>query len=321
MATYNGERFLQEQLDSIARQTLLPHELVVCDDGSTDGTLDILHRFAAQAPFPVRIHQNEARLGFGFNFLGALGRCTGDLVAFSDQDDIWKEEKLRVCAEAMRDPTVGMVSHSARVLAMGPSPLQIRLPDHPDRWIENCSQLPVHRAIVGFSIVLRRVVLERSPVPVYDRLRAAWAAHDRWAVAAALAYGRIKLLADELALYRLHESNVSLRQPAVGAARFAPASLTFERGHEINTGTAGFIRYAASFCDARAATIFLEYAEELERVGYLYLDRAYLHRTCGQRIRALRAFATMIAKGDYSPRGFGLKGFLRDAFLVALWRA
>src|SRR6516164_2136009 len=89
MATYNGERFLEEQLNCLTRQMLLPFELVVCDDGSTDGTLDILHRFAQSAPFPVWIYENQTKLGFGFNFLQAIGRSTGELVALSDQDDVW----------------------------------------------------------------------------------------------------------------------------------------------------------------------------------------------------------------------------------------
>ncbi|HZD75966.1 MAG TPA: glycosyltransferase, partial [Acidobacteriaceae bacterium] len=80
MPTYNGERFLREQLDSLVRQTLLPVELVVCDDGSTDSTVEILRRFVTSAPFPVRLYQNDTRLGPGFNFLSALARCAGDLV-------------------------------------------------------------------------------------------------------------------------------------------------------------------------------------------------------------------------------------------------
>jgi glycosyltransferase involved in cell wall biosynthesis len=64
MATYNGERHIKEQLDSLARQSLLPLELVVTDDGSTDATLAIVADFAQTAPFPVRVHRNVGRLGY-----------------------------------------------------------------------------------------------------------------------------------------------------------------------------------------------------------------------------------------------------------------
>jgi glycosyltransferase involved in cell wall biosynthesis len=94
MATYNGERFLEEQLFSIARQIRLPDEMVVSDDGSNDGTIDILERFATSAPFPVRVYRNIKPLGYGDNFLKAASLCHGDLIAFSDQDDVWLENKL-----------------------------------------------------------------------------------------------------------------------------------------------------------------------------------------------------------------------------------
>ena len=63
MCTYNGSKFLAEQLSSIREQTKLPHELVICDDGSTDATPRIVHAFALDAPFPVRFFRNQATLG------------------------------------------------------------------------------------------------------------------------------------------------------------------------------------------------------------------------------------------------------------------
>ena len=94
LATYNGEKFLQRQLDTLAAQTRLPDEMAVCDDGSTDGTLEILRQFAETAPFPVRIFQNLKNLGPGRNFRKAFSLCEGDVTFFCDQDDVWFPEKL-----------------------------------------------------------------------------------------------------------------------------------------------------------------------------------------------------------------------------------
>lgn len=94
MATYNGEMFLQEQLDSFAIQTRLPDELIVQDDGSTDRTILILQGFAAKAAFPVKIMVNPKRLGVTRNFERAMMRCSGDIIFLSDQDDIWKNTKI-----------------------------------------------------------------------------------------------------------------------------------------------------------------------------------------------------------------------------------
>jgi len=94
MATYNGAKYLQEQLDSFVAQTRQPDELVVCDDVSSDTTVDILESFRQQAPFAVRIYRNETNLGFVKNFEKALSLCTGDIIFLSDQDDVWFDEKI-----------------------------------------------------------------------------------------------------------------------------------------------------------------------------------------------------------------------------------
>ena len=87
LATYNGERYLQEQLDSFLAQTRLPDELIVVDDKSTDGTLNILRQFADSAPFSVRWFQNDNNLGYCGNFNQVLLRVDSDIVFLSDQDD------------------------------------------------------------------------------------------------------------------------------------------------------------------------------------------------------------------------------------------
>jgi glycosyltransferase involved in cell wall biosynthesis len=117
LCTYNGARFLRPQLDSFAAQTRMPDELIVCDDGSTDETLTIVEEFARQAPFPVRIHPNEQRLGSTKNFEKAIGLCTGDLIATSDQDDVWLPDKLALSESAIdAQPGRGLVFSNADVV-------------------------------------------------------------------------------------------------------------------------------------------------------------------------------------------------------------
>lgn len=117
MCTYNGARFLTEQLQSIAAQTRLPDELVICDDKSVDETPEILGSFAAAAPFPVKVHINERNLGYIGNFENAVGRCTGEIVVLSDQDDVWRGDKLELIeAEFLRSPKAGMVYTNAEIV-------------------------------------------------------------------------------------------------------------------------------------------------------------------------------------------------------------
>jgi glycosyltransferase involved in cell wall biosynthesis len=117
MCTYNGARFVAEQLESVAAQTRPPAELVVCDDGSTDETPAIVERFARRAPFPVRLHLNERNLGSTQNFGRAVGLCAGGLIALSDQDDVWQPSKLeRLGARFAARPEVGLIFTDAELV-------------------------------------------------------------------------------------------------------------------------------------------------------------------------------------------------------------
>lgn len=100
MCTYNGEKYLREQLDSILRQTYPILELIVQDDCSTDHTCAIIEEYAAKYPF-IKLYRNEHQLGINPNFFSAMQRAQGDLIAISDQDDIWEDNKLEVQVKAI----------------------------------------------------------------------------------------------------------------------------------------------------------------------------------------------------------------------------
>ena len=103
MTTYNGEKYLKEQIDSILNQTVSDFELIVCDDVSSDSTMDILNGYAAKDS-RVHVFRNEENLGFLKNFEKAIRICLdrgAEYVALSDQDDIWAENHLEVLAGTM----------------------------------------------------------------------------------------------------------------------------------------------------------------------------------------------------------------------------
>ncbi len=100
LCTYNGEKFIGEQLDSILRQTVCVDEIVVCDDGSTDNTLDIVESILSKSGVFYRIEKNEKSLGVSNNFLKALKLTTGDYVFTCDQDDLWYDNKVETFLNA-----------------------------------------------------------------------------------------------------------------------------------------------------------------------------------------------------------------------------
>ena len=98
MAAFNGEKYIGEQLESFGKQTVLPNEVVISDDGSSDKSVDRIEAFKTQAKFEVNLLRNEGRIGYTANFGNAISECTGDIIFISDQDDVWFPEKIqKVC--------------------------------------------------------------------------------------------------------------------------------------------------------------------------------------------------------------------------------
>jgi glycosyltransferase involved in cell wall biosynthesis len=95
MCTYNGARFIREQLDSILNQSLPIDEIVICDDGSTDGTLKIIQQYINRFPNRILLHQNLQSLGVCANFAKAIELCTKDCIFLADQDDVWTKDKTK----------------------------------------------------------------------------------------------------------------------------------------------------------------------------------------------------------------------------------
>lgn len=104
MATYNGGKYLKEQIESILAQTIQDFELVVCDDCSTDETVSILNTYASEDN-RIHVFVNERNLGFKKNFENAILKAQGDFVALCDQDDIWLPNHLESLYNAMTETT------------------------------------------------------------------------------------------------------------------------------------------------------------------------------------------------------------------------
>ena len=117
MTSYNGSEHLHEQLTSFLDQDHLPDELIVCDDGSTDDTLEILKEFSLASPFDVRIFSNKQNLGFTKNFEQAISKCKGDIIFLSDQDDKWFPGKISSVINFFEQNTsISLIIHDAQIV-------------------------------------------------------------------------------------------------------------------------------------------------------------------------------------------------------------
>lgn len=208
LCTYNGERYLEEQLSSIAGQRRPPDELVVCDDRSTDRTHEILRSFAADSAFPVRIHLNDENLGSTKNFERAISLCGGDVICLADQDDVWLPKKLERIADLFgADPRLALVFTDAELIDERSSPIGSTLWGRlafKERTQRLFSRGEGHRilalgnvatgATMAFRTTLRDLVL---PIPPR------WV-QDYWIVLLASTVGDARPVPEVLIRYRIH---------------------------------------------------------------------------------------------------------------------
>src|ERR1044072_5504930 len=128
MCTYNGAEFLPAQLHSIIAQSRPPDEIIICDDGSTDDTQDLLNKFAAESPVPINLYFNDHNLGSVKNFERAIWLCSGDVIALSDQDDVWRSGKLLLFETVLNSsPSAGIVFSDAAIVDEKLNPLHRRM--------------------------------------------------------------------------------------------------------------------------------------------------------------------------------------------------
>jgi glycosyltransferase involved in cell wall biosynthesis len=215
MCTYNGEKFLSQQLESIAAQTRLPTELVIWDDRSTDSTTDIVQKFANSAPFRVRFNLNPVNIGgtakgITRNFEQASRLCTGDLIAFCDQDDVWFPQRLARMAQTMEEnPQPGGVFADAQLVSDQGVPKNIRLSETTGMTSKEHERLlrgevlPVLLSmtkVYGCSLMVdRRLLLKVLPVPPHW-----W--FDAWVACAVALYSQLVFIPEPLFSYRIHST-------------------------------------------------------------------------------------------------------------------
>jgi hypothetical protein len=209
LCTYNGERFLPQQLASIANQTRLPDELVVCDDRSTDRTLSMVREFAGSAPFPVKIFDSEHNLGVAANFERAIRLCEGNLIALSDQDDIWYPIRLeRSEQEFTAHPEAGLIFSDADVIddkneLTGPTLWQrfsFAGKHERDLLTGHYGVLAKHRFVTGATVMLRACLRDRC-LPIGKGF-----IHDEWIALITAAFCDLRPINQPLIRYRIHGS-------------------------------------------------------------------------------------------------------------------
>lgn len=203
LCTYNGEKYLREQLDSLLAQTYPLHEIIIQDDHSTDGTMAILREYADKYPI-IKVFVHEARRTVNDNFFSAMQRATGDLIAISDQDDIWLPHKIVTLVNEIGDNLCCF--HLTGQFTTNPD---YRLKD--TRIINvNLERMLFYGMVPGHTMLIRRqlldIILQHFPTDVLRRASSAFY-YDSILSIVAMAYGKIKYVPIALDFHRVHAAS------------------------------------------------------------------------------------------------------------------
>jgi glycosyltransferase involved in cell wall biosynthesis len=196
MTTYNGEKYLKEQLDSIYNQTFKNIEVIVCDDCSSDKTIDILQKYNKQ--YGLKYYINKKNLGYVKNFEKAISLCRGDYIALSDQDDIWNTNKIEVLLANIGD---NLLIHSdvSLINETGSSISQTWKNEiHSHKCFED---FLFSNVVTGCTVMFAKALL-KEVLPFADGL----AYHDWYLAIHAAKHAKIIYLNKPLIQYRQHST-------------------------------------------------------------------------------------------------------------------
>ncbi len=224
LCTYNGEEFLEELMDSLLAQTYKNIEIIVVDDCSSDGTVNIIHAYCQRYPF-IRLIQNPDNLGYNKNFEKALRHCSGEFITPCDQDDIWDKDKIQLQVEAIGQNL--MIYHDSEFIDSHGKSMNLTISDkfnfyrgnHPGPFLfMNC--------VSGHSILMRKSLIAHI-LPFPEGFH-----YDQWIAFIATNLGSVDFIEKPLVKYRQHQHNstdlLAIRTPRKNSTERKIEKLTQE---------------------------------------------------------------------------------------------
>lgn len=311
LCTYNGAAYLGEQLKSLLAQTRPADEIVIGDDGSTDGSPALLAAFAASAEargIVTRVVRHQVNMGFVGNFSEMMGQATGDVLFLCDQDDVWSPEKLAAMEQRfVEDPSLVMLCSDARLVdeqgedlghtlfeALGLEPWELSKLHQGHAF-----DVFLRRSMVtGATAAFRRTLVDRA-LPVGR----GWV-HDEWLAVVAASIGRVDALEQPLIDYRQHARNqIGMRKRGL-----------LDKWHDLVRPRRE--QFEAEVVRLSALQLYLDRSRAYACGAKLERKLAHLRNriALGQRPRWLR-LPLVVAEaraGSYRRYGTGMRTLIRD---------
>lgn len=208
MATFNGEKFIKEQLETIISQTIQPEEIIICDDCSSDQTIKIIE--SLNNPL-IKIYQNSTKIGVVENFKKGISLTkNGNFIALSDQDDVWFKYKLETLYNSISEFKESMISTIAYSdLTLVDSNKKVinksfwnELNHH--NHVHNFATLLFGNFVTGHSILMNSAMKKELLLKPNDTIL-----HDVWIAFIAFGFGKAVIIDEPLAYYRQHQKNLN----------------------------------------------------------------------------------------------------------------
>lgn len=293
MCTYNGAAYLAQQLRSITEQSVPPLEIIVADDGSTDGTTEIIREAQTRSQVPITILEGGTpRFGIKANFERSMRACGGDFIALADQDDMWEPDRLaRMLPLAFDNGNAAprliyenpqLINHRGEPIGQSFWELASVRPRSPI-W----KNLLLGNFIPGCTMLFpRRFLPNLLPLPAEAIL------HDWWIALMFALHGELQLLAPPRMSYRLHDTNAQ----GIGDRQRALAVLRSRRLRPVAAGNYAAAHLQASAVQRRLVDRGLSYPSEFDTFLSVVRNPAVLRPLALLRLRVTRGNAWKTAR-------------------------
>lgn len=302
MATYNGENYIRDQLESIINQSYIDWRLIIGDDCSTDNTVNIIKEYQNKYPQKIFIYENPVGSGSAkANFYGLLSRITSDYVMFSDQDDVWLPEKISITLAMMQayekkygednpllvHTDLAVVDKTLNILCDSLFNMQDM-----DYKRDSFNNILVQNIVTGCTMMINKPLVKLLyEIPQRSVM------HDMWFALTAAAFGKIVFLAHPTMLYRQHENNVEGAKNVNSFKYIAWKLFSGRKIHNnllLNYAQAGeFLRIYGDSLNSTFKNMLYEYSkfadknilEKYKTIKKYHLEKQGLIRILGQIFR------------------------------------
>lgn len=203
LCTYNGEKFIKEQIESVLGQSYKNIELIITDDGSKDKTIEIIKQYM-QLDGRITLYENKENLGFIKNFEKAISLCNGDFIALSDQDDIWKLNKIEKFVNEIKENV--LIYSNATIVDETSNPTGKELIEGARHLVNGkCNKAFLLNSFISGNTMMFKQELVKYILPIPIQI----SYHDIWISFVASTYGTINYTDESMIYYRRHSEQVT----------------------------------------------------------------------------------------------------------------